>query len=241
MKEFMYLIHNGVLRAPLQDSPAVFFSLVALWAVASYFIGSLNFSIIISQKVFKDDVRKYGSKNAGMTNMRRVYGNKSAVIVLLGDMLKTVFAVFIAEILFGLEMAYPCGVCCMLGHCYPVYFKFKGGKGVAALAAMVLTLEPFVFVFLFALFAIIVLGLHYLSLGSIFAALMYPVLLSSMFPLVHGYPAGAPIILSAVFIAVFIVFKHRENIKRLQMGNENKFYLKNKKEQTQNSLEEEEK
>ncbi len=258
--EFVKL--NGLLREAFFDKALLFYILAAIWIAASYFLGGLNFAILVSKKLYNDDVRTHGSGNAGFTNMRRTYGMKVGALVFLGDLLKTIIAVLGAMLLFGRDTATLAGLACILGHCYPCFFSFKGGKGIATIAAMVLVLDPVVFLVLFVIFAIIVLSSKYLSLGSVMAVLLYPLLLRSIYNFIHtsllpeyfikhglyetvetldgavtsieeltvtlNHSISAVMILVAVFIAAFITFKHRENIKRIMAGNENKFYLSSK-------------
>jgi glycerol-3-phosphate acyltransferase PlsY len=190
----------------------------------AYLLGSFNFGLIISKYRFGDDVRTHGSGNAGMTNMLRTYGKKAAVFTLLGDALKSVISVLVVgHMLGGFKGAYIAGLCCIIGHVYPVFFGFKGGKGVVVTAAMVLCLNPLVFAILFIIFAILVGYTKYISLGSIMCMMVYPLIL---FRITGG---GFHVIIAAV-IAVFVIFLHRGNIKRLREGTENKLSFKRKPE-----------
>ncbi len=207
--------------------------------IIGYLLGSLNFAIIISKLKYRDDIRKYGSGNAGMTNMMRTYGTAAGVFTLLGDLLKGVAAVMIAELLFGEATAYITGIACILGHVFPCWYGFKGGKGVAVTAAMLLALEPTVFVVLLATFILIVLITRYISLGSIMGALLYPVALSKFYPITHNEVFGLHyviIMICSVIIALLIVYLHRENMKRLLAGKENKFAFKKKGTQNDENI-----
>ncbi len=204
----------------------------ALAAICAYFLGSINFAIIISSKEYKQDIRDHGSKNAGMTNMMRTYGKKAAGLTLLGDALKAVVSCLIGYALLGELGAYIAGLFCILGHVFPVYYKFKGGKGVVTAAVTVLMCNPIVFLILFALFAIIVLFTKYISLGSVMCMLLYPIILDRitriMTNIAYG-PEGERTTIGVVFavaMAVIIVLKHRQNIKRLMNGTESKFSFK---------------
>ena len=196
---------------------------VALSAILSYLIGSVNFAIIISGKTYKQDIREFGSKIAGMTNMMRTYGKKAAALTLLGDALKAVVAGFIGYALIGQLGAYVAGCACVIGHMSPIFFKFKGGKGVVTAAIAVLMSNPFVFAILFICFVIIVAGTRYISLGSIMCMLVYPFMLSAIDTWLVG---GCPYVLFALLMAVLVIFKHKDNIKRLREGTENKFSFK---------------
>lgn len=200
-------------------------------AIAAYLLGSLNFAIIISRVKYKDDIRKYGSGNAGMTNMIRTYGTAAGVVTFLGDLLKAVVSVLIAMMLMGEVCGYIAGLACILGHAFPVWYNFKGGKGVAVTAAMILTLEPFVFLTLLIIFILTVLITRYISLGSMMAAFIYPIMLKNFYLVTHpgGYhPLYFIIIIVSIAVTFMIIFLHRENIKRLLKGQENKFSFKKK-------------
>ncbi len=200
------------------------FLCVIVCIVVPYLLGSLNFGVIWSSVLYKDDVRSHGSGNAGTTNMLRNYGKKAAVITLVGDMLKTALSCFIGWLMgpwyYGVYIA---GLFCIVGHMFPVFFKFKGGKGIACLAIVVLMTNWKVFLVLMALFLILVIGTKFVSLGSVICAMLYPVVLNRMDGMV---PFGW---LIAFLIGALVVFMHRNNIKRLLAGNENKLSFKKKK------------
>lgn len=191
---------------------------------APYFLGSMNFALVISKLKYGDDIRKYGSGNAGMTNMMRTYGKAAAGLTLLGDALKAVVSGVIGYISLGEYGAYIAGLFCILGHMFPIYYKFKGGKGVVTVAISILMCDPLVFLILFILFIIIVAFTKYISLGSVMCMLLYPVILDRMHKFLRG-GTGAYVII-AIFTAALIIFMHRENIKRLATGKENKFSFK---------------
>ena len=191
----------------------------------AYVLGSLNFAIIISSRTYRQDIRNYGSKNAGMTNMMRTYGKKAAVLTLLGDAAKAVVAGLVGYAVLGQMGAYIAGVSCVLGHMFPVFYKFKGGKGVVTAAISILMCNPLVFLIVILMFVIIVGFTKYISLGSIMCALMYPFVLNAVERLFYG---GCPIyaVLSSLLICVLLLYKHRENFKRLREGKESKFSFK---------------
>ena len=190
---------------------------------AGYFLGSLNFSLIISKKKFGEDVRDHGSGNAGTTNMLRTYGKTAAVMTLLGDFMKAVVSVLIGTACFGMMTAHLAGLACIVGHAFPIYYHFKGGKGVACAAGMILAISPVTFLILLLFFAIIVGWTKYVSLGSIMCMLLYPVILDS----VESYKG--PWTLVAIACTALVIWLHRENIKRLREGKENKISLGKKK------------
>ncbi|MCI8388700.1 MAG: glycerol-3-phosphate 1-O-acyltransferase PlsY [Clostridiales bacterium] len=197
--------------------------------VIAYLLGSLNFAVIISKYKFKEDIRNYGSGNGGMTNMLRTYGKAAAGFTLLGDAAKAAVSVLIGTLLAGEAGAYLAGICCVIGHSFPIYYNFKGGKGIVVTAAALLCLDPLCFLILFVIFALIVGFTKFLSLGSIIGMLLYPLLLNRMWPFTHGGASeGAIPAIASILNAVLVIWLHRENIKRLMEGKENKFSLKKK-------------
>lgn len=211
----------GILTTRGGYSFTLYLIVAALCAVMGYLLGSINFAVVISKVKFKDDIRKYGSGNAGATNMSRTYGKAAGIATLAGDILKTVIPVFAAKLLCGDVVGYMTGMFVALGHAFPCYYKFKGGKCVAVTAAMALTLEPIVFLFLLAIFAIIVVGTKYVSLASIVSALMYPMLVYNIQCMRIG--RGDLRVIFALAVCILVVTLHKENIKRLIDGKENKF------------------
>ena len=133
-----------------EDKTALLVTLLIAVSVVAYFIGSVNFAVIISKKLGKD-VRDFGSGNAGGTNMIRCFGKKIGIITMLLDGLKSAVACIIGLLIYGVTGALVAGFFCIIGHAYPVYFKFRGGKGVACMAAMVLITSPFVFLIMLAI------------------------------------------------------------------------------------------
>ena len=214
---------------------------VLLCIVIPYLLGSVNFGVIISTKEFHDDVRTHGSGNAGATNMLRTYGVKAAVLTMLGDMLKAVIAVGLGYLIVGVNAqvveenglsyhmvdqfgAAIAGLFVMLGHMFPIFFKFKGGKGVATSAMVILMISPIAFALCLLIFIIIVVGTKYVSLGSVMGLCLYPIILNAWS---HAYdpPRNATACMLAVVMAVLVVFMHRENLKRLWNGTERKISL----------------
>ena len=202
---------------------ALLIGAVLLCMAIPYLVGSLNFAIIFSRLFFHDDIRKYGSGNAGMTNMLRTYGKLPALATLVCDMLKGAVAVIVGRLLFADWGSAIAGLFVVLGHMFPLFYKFKGGKGVATTAMVVLATNPLVFAILMAMFLIIVIGTKFVSLGSVMCVMIYPYLLSR-------FEIG-PNVLSGIIIAALVIFMHRSNIKRLMAGTESKISLKSKKKQ----------
>ena len=215
----------------------VLFLLIVI--ISSYLLGSLNSAIIISKLLYKDDIRKYGSGNAGMTNMLRTFGKGAAGLTLLGDLLKTVVAILISAIFFGFhyiggismqDFCYVAGLFAVLGHVFPIYYKFKGGKGVLATATMALVLAPIPAVILILLFVAIVAASKYVSLGSVCGACLFPVLVAGYVKFL-GLPTPGIMMLCCILLAIFIVWCHRENLKRISEKTERKIsFGKGKKE-----------
>ena len=116
-----------------------------LIVAAAYLLGSLNFAIIVSKKLYGKDIRKYGSHNAGMTNMFRTFGKKAGLLTLAGDAGKALVSVLLGRLLLGEDGAYLAGLFCILGHIAPAYYRFKGGKGVVVTAVTVAIIDPVIF------------------------------------------------------------------------------------------------
>lgn len=202
-----------------------------LVAVIAYAIGSVNFSIIFSKKFAGFDVREKGSGNAGTTNMLRSVGKGLAALTLVCDILKGIVAVLVAywigkiagesvksEILVQLA-----GFFAVFGHTFPVYFGFKGGKGVAT-SLGILLLVNWQIGLICLIFAILVMAItRMVSLGSIMAAILFPVL--TIFIRDH-YIVDGNYIIFGIAMAVFVVFNHRSNLKRIYKGEENKLSFK---------------
>ncbi|MGN1128044.1 MAG: glycerol-3-phosphate 1-O-acyltransferase PlsY [Candidatus Flemingiibacterium sp.] len=234
MSEFDLIRMNGLVPMLISDSGhgipiALAALLCVVGGVIAYFLGSLNFAVIISKYKFHDDIRRYGSGNGGMTNMLRTYGKSAAAFTMLGDAAKAAVSVMIGTLLCGEAGAYIAGFCCVLGHSFPVYYGFKGGKGIVVTAMTILCLDWLAFVVLFAIFVILVATTKFLSLGSIVGMLLYPLMLNRLYPYTHGgMSEGAVPAIVSLLNAALVIWLHRENIKRLMQGKENKFSLKKK-------------
>ena len=220
---FMNFRENGLI-SPYYDYHMPFsvaIPLLVAIAVISYLLGNINFAVIISKKKFHEDVRNFGSGNGGMTNMMRNYGKGAAAMTRVGDLAKAFVAVWLGISLMGTMGGYIAGLFCIIGHCFPVFLGFHGGKGVATTAMTILCLSPSVFIILFTIFVILVLGYKYISLGAIMCMLLYPVVLS----MIKGYGYWNII---AILIALIVIFMHRENAKRLLNRTESKFEFRKK-------------
>lgn len=231
---FEEIMYKGFLGYYLGEtgtqSGVAFFALSVLGflviSILPYLLGSVNFAIVLSGKLFKEDIRSYGSGNAGMTNMLRTYGTVPAAATFVADALKTVVAVMIGRLVWGIVGAYVAGLACVLGHVFPIFYKFKGGKGVVATAVTVMMTNWKVGLVLVLMFVILVAGSKFISLGSVMCALVYPLLLNRML-------GNEPqiVMVFAFALMLIVVLKHRSNIKRLIEGTESKvsFSRKGKK------------
>ena len=211
---------------------------ILLVCACAYLLGSINSAIIISKLLYHEDIRTKGSGNAGMTNMHRNYGLGAAGLTLLGDLGKTVLAIAIAGFVFGFrytpfvvsvsDMCYVAGLFAVIGHVFPVFYKFKGGKGVLATATMALVLSPISFAILILIFIGIVFFSRYVSLGSVIAAVLYPVVMHGHFAVFQTY-MPALTALAIILLACLIVWCHRANLKRIGDRTENKLSFGKKK------------
>lgn len=206
-------------------------------AVISYLIGSVNFSIILSRIIGKKDIRESGSGNAGATNMLRTYGKKMGVVTLLLDVLKGIIVVALAwfvavDLLWGdkkvigavtniiCALPYIAGVCVVLGHNFPLYFGFKGGKGVATSLGVVLMLDWKVGLIV-AVCAIAIMAItRYVSLGSIIGGAMFIAIEIVKAIIMHEYNIIQ--LICVIIIGGLLIARHHANIKRLINGTENK-------------------
>ena len=191
--------------------------------VFPYLLGSMNFAIMISKRKYDRDIRDFGSGNAGATNVMRTFGKSAAFLTFGGDALKAFVSGLIGYAAFGKYGAYIAGLFCVIGHIFPLYYKFKGGKGVATTAMVILMCNPLVFAILLLLFILIVIGTKFISVGSIMCVMLYPVFLDRFDKWMFGGSTGA---VFAILIALLVVLKHWPNIKRLKDGTENKFSFK---------------
>lgn len=184
---------------------------------AGYLLGSISTGVVLSKLFAKTDIRSQGSGNAGTTNMLRVLGRRMALFTFIGDMLKGIIAVFIGKWLIGGELGGLLGVVgAVLGHYYPLYFGFKGGKGIATSFGSLLFVFPVQALLAFAVFLILVAVTHYVSVGSIAAAITLPLLI-----VITRFQEPTLWIIT-VCIGASVIWRHRANIKRLMNHTENK-------------------
>lgn len=208
---------------------------MALWimmALIAYAIGSINFSVILSKKIAGFDVREKGSGNAGSTNMLRSVGKGAAALTLICDVLKGVIAIVIAIVLgniFQVEdkalLVQIAGVAVVLGHTFPIFFGFKGGKGVATSLGILLMSNWQIGLICLVFALVLMLLTRMVSLGSCMAAVLFPIL--TLF-INENYivSEGSSYFIYSIILAVIVLYNHRSNIKRILNGTENKLSLK---------------
>jgi glycerol-3-phosphate acyltransferase PlsY len=195
----------------------IYFKLFFL--VFAYLIGSIPFGVIVSKLISKVDIQKVGSGNIGATNVYRSVGKLAGIITLITDVLKGYIPVLITSFLFSKPLVVLIGLFIFLGHLYPVYLKFKGGKGIAVALGIFLGITPLAILIVIIVFIIVFLRWHYVSLASIISTLIFPIILG----LLHY--EFFYIMLSLV-VSTLTIYKHKDNIKRLFKGEEYKFNLK---------------
>ena len=203
-----------------------------IMAVIAYLIGSINFSVILSKKIAGFDVREKGSGNAGATNMLRSVGVKGAVLTLIGDCLKGVIAILVAVIVGKIAknadkalLVQLAGIAVVLGHTFPIFFNFKGGKGVATALGVVLVTNWQIGL-ICLVFALVLMALsRMVSLGSVGACVLFPVLVLFI-KSNYIVTEGSSYLIYSIILAVIVAFNHRSNIKRLLTGTENKISFK---------------
>ena len=217
---------------------------ILISAVLSYLLGSFNSSILVVRLLKHQDIREFGSHNAGLTNTLRCFGKGCAALTLVGDLAKGIVAVLlskgICELLgTGLTaqndvhfIGYIAGIFAILGHVFPIYYHFKGGKGVLVGVSVFLGIDWKVFLCLIVIFAVVLVISKYVSLGSIIAAACCPVV-TFLFPFwQRGDLPMWYLWLNtglAALMGAWVIYMHRTNIQRLKAGNENKFSFHSKK------------
>jgi len=191
-----------------------------LLLLAAYLIGAIPTGIVLTRLTGGEDLRKVGSGNIGATNVYRTAGRKLGILTLIGDCLKGVVPLLIAiqVFKFGEADLALVGLAAFIGHCYPIYLRFKGGKGVATALGVFLVLSPQSILCAFALFALTLWRWRYISLASISAAGAIPFLVLLL-------ERSLPLFLTTLVIAGIVIWRHKANIDRLLAGTENKFNL----------------
>ncbi len=188
--------------------------------IVAYLIGAIPTGVILTRLAGGEDIRSAGSGNIGATNVYRVAGRKLGVITLVGDCLKGVVPLLIAQLGFNLSVngIALIALAAFIGHCYPVYLGFKGGKGVATALGIFLVLSPWSVLCVLLVFALILWKWRYISLASISAAATIPFL-------VLLFESSFALFGATLIIAALVIWKHRANIERLRSGTENRFNL----------------
>ncbi len=211
----------------------IYIGFLALVIIGSYLIGGFNAAIFLSRTVYHDDIHNHGSGNAGTTNMLRTFGWRAALATLALDAVKTAVAILYAWVMMGgvwvgygfsfSPGAYLAMLFCILGHIYPVFYKFKGGKGILCASVSIAMLSPIVFGVLVIVFAGTVAFTKYVSLGSILSAACYPLFLNSLVrAMFGGVSLPAEILIPSFLIMGLLIYSHRSNIKRLYNHRENR-------------------
>ncbi|MBP1560487.1 MAG: glycerol-3-phosphate 1-O-acyltransferase PlsY [Oscillospiraceae bacterium] len=216
----------------------------AISVIISYLLGSCNSSIIVVRLLKHEDIREHGSKNAGLTNTLRCYGKIPALLTLIGDLGKGIVSVLLSILVFNLivgegaydraTVGYIAGICAILGHIFPIYYGFKGGKGILVSSSILIVIDPLTFAIIIPFFAVVLIISKYVSVASISAAVFYPILTFLLHYFVEDVDLSLCIVHTALVAvtSVLLIYMHRTNIERLKNGTENKFFGK-KKESTE--------
>lgn len=217
------------------------FFIVLAAAAQAYLLGSVDTGILVSKYLYHDDVRNHGSGAAGMTNMLRTFGKKAAALTAAGDVLKGVAAVCIGRWLFGFLPAdaavspylgvYLTAILAVVGHTKPIYFGFKGGKGVLVAGGTILAIQPVLIPFLAVIFLACLLPTGMVSLGSVTMAALYPVL-TILYGVFRGYSTADLTVcaIGSVIMGAMVIYMHRSNIQRIREGKEYRFGRHGKKQ-----------
>ena len=224
---------------------------ILLTMIISYLLGSCNSSIIVVRLLKHEDIREHGSKNAGLTNTLRCYGKLPALLTLIGDFAKGIVAVLISLLVFKLiigencftspaewypevldkqSVGYISGIFSILGHIFPIYYGFKGGKGILVSCSILIVIDPMTFVIIIPFFALVLFITRYVSVASISAAVFYPILTFILHYFAEGEPMNICVahVILVTCTSVLIIYMHKANIQRLRNGTENKFSFKKK-------------
>ena len=208
---------------------------VLLLSVVPYLLGCSNGAILVSRFILRDDIRRHGSGNAGLTNFYRTFGGKLTFVVILADVLKAVFALLLGmlgaylmrrsgvEAISSLRAKYIAGVFCELGHMFPVTFGFKGGKGIMSGGIIAIMIDWRVAVVVWGSFLLLAALTRYVSLGSVSTGVLFPIMAWILW-------LDWVCLVCAIVVGGLIVFQHRSNISRLIHGTESKFSFHRKSE-----------
>jgi glycerol-3-phosphate acyltransferase PlsY len=199
--------------------------------VAAYLLGSIPFGLLLAKLLGGLDVRKAGSGNIGATNVARAAGPLAGILTLLLDAAKGAFAVILAARLSGDSATWMmiAAMASLIGHCYPIWLNFRGGKGVATAAGFFIVLAPMAFGIAIAIFILVAVFTRFVSLGSISAAAAMPLLIYLLWAPHHAPPPA--VTFGALAVSLLIIYKHDANIQRLIQGDEPKFSFSKKKDE----------
>ena len=207
--------------------------------VVSYGLGCFNGAIMVSRGILRDDIRKHGSGNGGLTNFCRIYGGLLSVLVIFIDVMKAVVSLLVAGYIFSVlspDMVVPAkywaAFCCILGHMFPCMFQFRGGKGAMSSGAIALMIDWRLALAVWGCFLICVIATRYVSLGSCMGAVAFPV---ASILIYHD----VIITTLSIIMALMVLLKHSGNIVRLCKGTESKFYFKREKRKAEKAAKEE--
>ncbi|GLI50745.1 glycerol-3-phosphate acyltransferase 2 [Tepidanaerobacter syntrophicus] len=190
-----------------------------IFIVVSYLVGSVSSASVICNKFYSTDIRRYGSGNPGSTNVLRVLGPKPAAMVFAADFAKGFVMVLLGKLVGGESLALLSAIAVVIGHDWSIFLGFKGGKGIATSFGAILVLTPKVALILFVIGIVVIALSRYVSLGSVTAAVLYPILV-----IAFDYPLNY--IMTGLVLGLIAIYRHKENIKRLMAGKENKLVLK---------------
>lgn len=213
----------------MSDFLSLYLAPLSVVFIVAYFLGCFNGAVIVSKYILKDDVRNHGSGNAGLTNFYRTFGGGLTFVVILTDVLKGVFSILLATTVtrslgadaYLIYIEYIAAICCMLGHMFPVTFKFKGGKGVLTGGGIIVMIDWRIALVVWIGFFLLFLSTRYVSLGSCSAGVIFAIANAFFHPEPYCIALGA-------VIGAMLLWAHRENIQRLIRGEENRFSFRRK-------------
>ena len=199
--------------------------------IIAYAIGSINFSVIFSRKFANIDIREKGSGNAGTTNMLRTVGKKAAILTLVCDILKGIVSILIALLVGKIAkdvdnalLVQIAGIFVVLGHTFPIFFEFRGGKGIATSLGVIMIINWQIGLICLTFALVLIAFTRMVSIGSVISAILFPILtlfIGKEFFIIEGN-----YFIFSIILAIIVIFNHRENVKRILSGNESKISLK---------------